>query len=87
MAPVDGVRERCERPRQQLPALIWQSRPPRAEDYSELNLTKDDCANSPEELSEDRAHREMIPHEVTGSLAEIKCDFPFTRLKPEPARQ
>lgn len=42
---------------------------------------------NPEEPLENRAHGEMIPHEVTGSLAEIKCDFPFIRLKSEPARQ
>ncbi|XP_060045312.1 uncharacterized protein [Vicugna pacos] len=29
----------------------------------------------------------MIPHEEPGSPTEIKCDFPFIRLKPEPARQ
>lgn len=41
----------------------------------------------PELLPEDRTHGEMIPHEEPGSPAEIKCDFPCIRLKPEPARQ
>ncbi|MXQ91653.1 hypothetical protein E5288_WYG019897 [Bos mutus] len=41
----------------------------------------------PEQLLEDRTHGEMIPHEEPGSPTEIKCDFPFIRLKPEPVRQ
>lgn len=41
----------------------------------------------PERLLADRPRGEMIPHEAPGSPTEIKCDFPFIRLKPEPARQ
>ncbi|KAI5279451.1 Protein Dispatched-like 1 [Manis pentadactyla] len=41
----------------------------------------------PEPLLVDRTHGEMIPHEGPGSPTEIKCDFPFIRLKSEPARQ
>lgn len=41
----------------------------------------------PELLLADRTHGEMIPHEEPGSPTEIKCDFPFIRLKSEPARQ
>ncbi|GAB0183828.1 hypothetical protein GRJ2_000848100 [Grus japonensis] len=58
------------------------------EPYVKENSLEKNIVNvNPEELSDDRAHGEMIPHEVTGSLAEIKCDFPFIRLKSEPARQ
>lgn len=41
----------------------------------------------PGRLLADRTHREMIPHEEPGSPTEIKCDFPFIRLKAEPARE
>ncbi|XP_058523760.1 uncharacterized LOC127903862 homolog [Ochotona princeps] len=42
---------------------------------------------NPELLLADHTHGEMIPHEDPGSLADIQCDFPFIRLKAEPASQ
>ncbi|ELK29963.1 hypothetical protein MDA_GLEAN10008610 [Myotis davidii] len=59
----------------------------RVDDRIEQNDEGHKRRGIPELLLADCTHGEMIPHEEPGSPTEIKCDFPFIRLKSEPARQ
>ncbi|XP_065399121.1 uncharacterized protein [Macaca nemestrina] len=65
----------------------WYSFPKKLDHF--LREKKSTCCfhRHPELLLADCTHGEMIPHEEPGSPTEIKCDFPFIRLKSEPARQ